>query len=246
MAYKSGNPALNKNTFNKIHEMAGNGVMTLEGVASKSLFLLFLCICTGIYGWSVASQEIDILGLLIIGCAVGAFIIALVTIFIKTISPFTSPVYAILEGFVLGAISRLYEKEFAGIVLQAFLLTGGIFLSMLLLYLFRIIKATENFKMGVAATTGGIAIYYVSNFIINLFGKELPLINSNSGWGIGFTILVIVVAAFNLVVDFDFIEQGVRDKAPKYMEWYSSFGLFVTLVWLYLEILRLLSKVRSR
>ena len=246
MSYKSGNPALNKNTYKNIQSATGSDVMTLDGVAGKSLILFTLCIGFGIVGWSLAAQQNEMLGIYVLGSILGAFIIALITIFKKTLSPFTAPLYAILEGFALGAISQLFEIEFAGIVLQALLLTGSIFVSMLLLYLFRIIKATENFKLGVAAATGGIALYYIANLVIGFFGKDLPFINSNSGWGIGFTVLIIIVAALNLVVDFDFIEQGVREKAPKYMEWYSSFGLLVTIVWLYLEILRLLAKARSR
>ncbi len=245
MAYKSGNPALNKNTFNNL-KVVGNDVMTLNGVAGKSLVLFSLCVCSGIFGWSLAAQQNEMLGLYVIGSILSAFVVALLTIFKKTISPYTAPLYAVLEGFALGAISQLFEIEFSGIVLQALLLTGGIFISMLLLYLFHIIRATENFKLGVAAATGGIMLYYVANLIIGFFGKDLPLINSNSGWGIGFTVLVIIVAALNLVVDFDFIEQGVLKRAPKYMEWYSSFGLFVTVVWLYIELLRLLAKARSR
>lgn len=246
MAYKSGNPALNKNTFNNLQIATGSDVMSLDGVVGKSLILFSLCVGFGIIGWRLAAQQSEMLGVYVMGSILGAFIIALITIFKKTVSPFTAPLYAVLEGFVLGAISQIFEAEFAGIVLQALLLTGGIFLTMLFLYLFRIIRATENFKLGVVSATGGIALYYIANLIIGFFGRDLPLINSNSGWGIGFTVLVIIVAALNLVVDFDFIEQGVLKKSPKYMEWYSSFGLLVTVVWLYLEILRLLAKARSR
>jgi uncharacterized YccA/Bax inhibitor family protein len=246
MAFKSGNPALNKNTFKHFEIAADGNVMTLDGVAGKSLLLLLLCVGTGAFGWNLAAQKNEMIGIYLMVSLLSALVVGLITVFKKKLSPYTAPLYAVLEGFVLGVISQLFEASYSGIVLQALLLTGGIFVSMLFLYLFRIIKATENFKLGVAAATGGIALYYIANLIINFFGKDLPLINSTSGWGIGFTVLVIIVAALNLVVDFDFIEQGVEAKAPKYMEWYSSFGLFVTLVWLYLEILRLLGKVRSR
>lgn len=246
MAYKSGNPALNKNTFNNLQAVTDGSGMTLDGVAAKSLMLFALCVGSGIFGWRLAAQQPEALGIYVIGSLIIAFIIGIATIFKKTASPFTAPLYALFEGFALGAISQMFEVQFAGIVLQALLLTGGIFVSMLFLYLFRIIRATENFKLGVLAATGGIALYYVANLIINFFGKDLPLINSTSNWGIGFTVLVIIVAALNLVVDFDFIEQGVEKQAPKYMEWYASFGLFVTVVWLYIEILRLLAKLRSR
>ena len=246
MAYKSGNPALNKNTFNNIQTHAATDVMTLDGVAAKSLAMLVLCVFFGVIGWNLAAQQSHMLGLYVWGAMISGLIVAIITIFKKTVAPFTAPLYAALEGFVLGVISQLFEASYAGIVLQAVLLTLGIFISMLLLYLFRVIRATENFKLGVAAATGGIALYYVAHLIVGFFGKDLPLVNSSSTWGILFTILVIIVAAMNLVVDFDFIEQGVAKKAPKYMEWYASFGLFVTIVWLYLEILRLLVKSRSR
>lgn len=243
MAYKSGNPALNNKTFDNL--AFGDGTMTLNGVAAKSLLMLVLAVTSGVFGWRLVAQNPDSI-VLVFGALIIAFIIGLITVFVKKIARFTAPIYAILEGFVLGALSQLYETEFQGIVLQALLLTGGIFVSMLLLYLTRIIKPTENLKLGIAAATGGIAVYYLANFVVNFFGKDLPLINSNSGWGIGFTVIIIIIAALNLVVDFDFIEQGVEKRAPKYMEWYASFGLFVTIVWLYLEILRLLAKLRSR
>lgn len=247
MAYKSGNPALNNNTFNNIDPVTTtDGVMTLDGVARKSLLLLAICVGVGAYGWSMAVQQAAVLPGVLMGALIAAFIIGLVTIFKKTWAPITAPLYAALEGFVLGAISQLYNVQFAGIVVQAILITTGIFASMLLIYMFRIIRATENFKLGVAAATGGIALYYLAYIITGFFGTELPLVASNSVYGIGFSILVVIIAAMNLVVDFDFIEQGVEKKAPKYMEWYASFGLFVTLVWLYLEILRLLAKARSR
>jgi uncharacterized YccA/Bax inhibitor family protein len=245
--YKSGNPALNKNTFKEVTATAENEeAMTLEGTARKSLVLLALCVASGAFGWQMIFRNPEASGGIILVSAIAAFVVALITIFKKTASPITAPLYALLEGYVVGAISALYNAAFSGIVLQAILLTLGIFAAMLFVYLFRIIRVTENFKLGVAAATGGIALYYLGDIILSIFGHGLPLIASNSFWGIAFTALVIVVAAFNLVVDFDFIEQGVDKRAPKFMEWYASFGLFVTLVWLYLEILRLLAKGRSR
>ena len=244
MAYKSGNPALNKNTFNNL--AAVTDPMTLEGTAAKSLLLLAICVGAGVYGWQFTAQNPESAGAYILGSVLTAFVLAIILIFKKSWAPVLAPMYAVLEGFALGGISLYYETAFGGIVLQALLLTGGIFTSMLLLYLFRIIKATENFKLGVAAATGGIALYYLAGLALSFFGKQVPLIASNSVYGIGFTVLVIIIAALNLVVDFDFIESGVNKKAPKYMEWYASFGLFVTIVWLYLEILRLLAKARSR
>lgn len=244
MAYKSGNPALNKNTFNDLS--TDTNPMTLEGTAAKSLLLLAFCVTAGVFGWQFAANNPQTAGVYILGSIIAAFVLAIIIIFKKSWAPLLAPMYALIEGFALGGISLYYETEFGGIVLQALLLTGGIFTSMLLLYLFKVIKATENFKLGVAAATGGIFIFYLVGLVMSFFGRQVPLIASNSVYGIGFTVLVIIIAALNLVVDFDFIERGVDKKAPKYMEWYASFGLFVTVVWLYLEMLRLLSKLRSR
>lgn len=247
MAYKTGNPALNKDTFNKVASVDVSRAMTLTGTAYKSLALLILAFASGAYGWYLlASGKGDMAAPLIIGSLFIGFIMALVTIFKPKVSPFTTPVYAVLEGFMLGAISQAFDAEYPGIAIQAVLLTGGIFLCMLIAYITRAIRATENFKLAVVSATGGIALYYLADLLFSAFHHPLPLVNSNSTAGIIFSIVVVVIAAANLVLDFDFIEQGVEKRAPKYMEWYASFGLFVTIVWLYLEILRLLAKSRSR
>lgn len=243
MAYKSGNPALNQSTFQNL--INDNTSMTLEGTANKSLIMFVLAVISGVIGWRL--QEFDsTLGIRIILAAVTlGFILSMVLIFKKKMAPVLAPVYALLEGVALGGISRQYETAFQGIVLQAIFLTAGIFLSMLLLYRCRIIKATENFKLGIAAATGGIALFYLVAFIGSFFSLNMPLIHDSSFMGIVFSLLVVMIAALNLVIDFDFIEEGVKAQAPAYMEWYASFGLFVTLVWLYLEILRLLAKSRK-
>lgn len=246
MAYKTGNPALNNKSFDNLGYSPTGEIMTLDGTATKSILMMLLAIIAGYIGWAtIAAAQMGAAYMLIGGILI-AFIVSLIIIFVKKTSPILAPIYALIEGFVLGAISYTYEVQFGGIVLQAILLTAGIFLAMLLIYKFRLIKVTENFKLGVAAATGGIAIYYLLFLGFGLFGMELPLVASNSVYGIGFTILIIIIAAFNLVVDFDFIESGVNKQAPKYMEWYASFGLFITIIWLYLEILRLLGKARSR
>lgn len=247
MAYKTGNPALNKDTFSKLQAVASaSSTMTLEGVSIKSIILLIVAITTGAFGWNFAVQNPDqALGYALMAI-IAALVIAIITVIKKTASPVTAPIYAVLEGFALGVISQFYEAEFGGIVLQALLLTAAIFLAMLAIYYFRIIRATENFKLGVAAATGGVMLFYLASIGLSFFGITLPLIHENTPFGIIFTVAVIILAALNLVCDFDFIEQGVRSKAPKYMEWYASFGLFVTIVWLYLELLRLLAKLRSR
>ncbi len=178
--------------------------------------------------------------------AIGGFVVALVTIFKQTWAPVTAPLYALLEGLVIGGVSTIFEAQFPGIVIQAAGLTLGTCLALLLAYKSRLIRATENFKMGVVAATGGIALFYLITLVLGFFGIRIPLLYSNGWMGIGFSLFVVVIAALNLVLDFDFIEQGAARGAPKYMEWYGAFGLMVTLIWLYLEMLRLLAKLRSR
>ena len=181
------------------------------------------------------------------GGAIGGFVVALVTIFKKEWAAVTAPLYAVLEGLFLGAVSAMFELRFPGIVMQAVGLTFGTLAALLLAYRSGLIRATENFKLGVVAATGGIALLYLVNIGMRLFGFEgMGFIHESSTIGILFSVGVVIVAALNLVLDFDFIEQGVEHGAPKYMEWYAAFGLLVTLVWLYLELLRLLSKLQSR
>jgi len=218
--------------------------MTLDGAVNKTILCLGLLITSGIYSFKNYELWMSLIWPLII---VG-FIVALITIFKKTWSPVTAPIYAIVEGLALGAISMGFEKMFNGIAFQAIYLTCGIFLTLLFLYKFKIINATENFKLGLVAATGGIFLVYLISFIMSFFGASIPIMNplNSSLISIGFSLFVVVIAALNLVLDFDFIEAGAENGAPKYMEWYSAFGLMVTLVWLYLEILKLLSKLRSR
>ena len=181
-----------------------------------------------------------------LGGAIGGFILAMVTVFKKTWSPVTAPLYALVEGFFLGAISAVFELKYPGIVFQAVVLTFGTLGALLAAYRSGLIRATENFKLGVVAATGGIALVYLVSMGLRLFGKDIPLIHESGLVGIGFSLFVVEIAALNLVLDFDFIESGVEAGAPKYMEWYGAFGLMVTLVWLYIEFLRLLAKLQSR
>ena len=174
------------------------------------------------------------------------FILAMVTAFKPTISHITVPAYAIVQGVFLGVISMIFDKMYPGIVVQAVFLTFGTLGALLLAYISGLIKATENFKLGVAAATGGIAIMYLINFVMGFFGSGLNIIQSSNMMGIALSGFIVVIAALNLVLDFDFIEEGAELGAPKYMEWYGAFGLMVTLIWLYLEILRLLAKLQNR
>ena len=176
---------------------------------------------------------------------IGGFIVAMVTIFKKEWSPITAPIYALLEGLVLGGVSAMLEMRFHGIAIQAVALTFGTLVAMLLAYRTGLIKVTDKLRLGIVAATGGIAVFYFLQFILGFFGVHFTTINGSGPIGIGFSIVVVIVAALNLVLDFDLIENGARYGAPKYMEWYGAFALMITLIWLYFEILRLLSKFRS-
>jgi len=177
----------------------------------------------------------------------GGFVLGLITIFVKTAAPVTAPLYALVEGLLIGCISFFFEKMYPGIVIQAVGLTFGTLFALLLAYQSRLIKVTQNFRLGVIAATGGVALYYLASIILSTFFKiQVPLIHESTPLGIAFSVFVVVIAALNLVLDFDFIEKGAQANAPKYMEWYGAFGLMVTLIWLYFEILRLLAKTRRR
>jgi len=239
---RSGNPALNKKTFENLTNTSG-GVMTLDGTVNKTAISLGLLMIAAYYTYS--SQDLS----LIWPGFIGGLIVAVITIFKKEWSPITVPIYAVLEGLALGGISAVYAHEYTGIVQQAIFLTFGIFFTLLFAYKTKVIKPTENFKLGVFAATGGIAIVYLASFVMSMFGGGgLSVMDpSNSSlMSIGFSLFVVVIASLNLVMDFDFIEEGVEQGSPKYMEWYGAFGLLVTLIWLYLEILRLLAKLNSR
>ena len=239
---RSGNPALTSEVFNKSISSYGE-TMTLQGTVNKTAFSLFLLIAAGSFTFSPDYSWLIWPGF------IGGFIVAMITIFKKTWAPVTVPIYAVLEGLALGGISYMYKEAFyPGIVSQAILLTVSIFAALLFAYKTRIIKPTENFKLGVFAATGGIFLVYIASLIMSFFGASMPIMDpSNASLiSIGFSLFVVVIASLNLVLDFDFIEEGAEKGAPKYMEWYGAFGLLVTLVWLYLEILRLLAKLNSR
>ncbi len=241
---RSGNPVLKADTF----DIAPAGErMTLGGTVNKTAILLALVVITATYTWGQFSLENPgAIMPLVIGGAIGGLVVCLVTVFKKQWSAVTAPIYALLQGLVVGGLSAFYEAQFPGIVIQAVGLTFGTLAALLMAYKSGVIKATENFKLGVVAATGGIALLYLVSFGMSFFGKSIPFIHESSTFGILFSVFVVVIAALNLVLDFDFIESGAENGAPKYMEWYGAFGLTVTLVWLYLEILRLLAKLRSR
>ncbi len=241
---KSSNPALSGDAFRST--ISSGEPMTISGAVNKTGILLICVIATAFWSWSrfLAAPD-QAMGFVLIG-GIGGFITALVTIFKKEWAPVTAPIYALLEGLVMGSISAMYEMRFHGIVIQAVGLTFGVLFALLLAYRSGFIRATENFKLGVIAATGGIALFYVGELVLGFFGIHFAAINGSGGIGIGFSVFVVVIAALNLVLDFDFIERGAESNAPKYMEWYAGFALMVTLIWLYLEILNLLAKSRRR
>jgi uncharacterized YccA/Bax inhibitor family protein len=246
---RTANPALNKKTFQDYTaEAAASKPMTIQGTVNIAALLLCCLLVSAGWTWNMFynSGNPDAVMPWMIGGAIGGFIVALITVFKKTWSPITAPIYALLEGLFIGGISSIFEAKYPGIVIQAVGLTFGTLFGLLVAYKTGFIKATENFKLGVVAATGGIALIYFVSFILGFFGVGVPFIHESGLMGIGFSLFVVVIAALNLVLDFDFIEHGAEHGAPKYMEWYAAFGLMVTLVWLYIEILRLLAKLRDR
>jgi len=253
---KTSNPALGKNTFNDFaqSQYGGNLVdasarMSLSGTVNKTGILLLCAVATAAWTWNSFLQTRDpstVVPAIMIG-AFGGLIVAFVTIFKKAWSPVTAPIYALLEGLVLGGLSAIFDLRYPGIALEAVGLTFGTLFVMLLAYKSGLIKVTQKFRIGVVAATGGIMLFYFLTLLLSFFHISFLSSVYGSGLiGIGFSLFVVAIASLNLVLDFDFVEQGVSQGVPKYMEWYAAFGIMVTLVWLYLEMLRLLSKVRSR
>ena len=244
LTLRSGNPALNTKTFSGF-DMTTGASMTIMGTVHKTALGLLLLMSTALFTWNMPAGDPRATGLMIVGM-IGGLIVAIITIFKHHLAKYTVPAYALLEGLALGGISKFFEVMYPGIVNQAVMLTFGTLGALLLAYRSGLIKATENFKLGVVAATGGIFFVYLISWVLSWFSVSVPLIHSNSNMSILFRIGVVVIAALNLVLDFDFIEEGSEKGAPKYMEWYGAFGLLVTLIWLYLEILRLLAKLSSR
>ena len=251
---KTSNPALGESTFRNLSGSQYGGLteaasrMTLAGTVNKTGILLICAIATAGWTWHLFLESRDFADIapLMIGGLLGGFIVAMVTIFKKEWSPVTAPIYALLEGLALGGISAAFDLRYPGIGIEAVGLTFGTLFVLLLAYSSGLIKVTQKFRLGIVAATGGIAVFYLLEMLLSFFGFRFVAINGSGVIGIGFSLIVVAIAALNLVLDFDFIERGVQCGAPKYMEWYGAFGIMVTLVWLYLEILRLLSKTRSR
>jgi uncharacterized YccA/Bax inhibitor family protein len=243
LSFRSGNPALSASTFKSLHGSRDLKLMTIDGTVNRTIISLFILLLSGAFTYTF-----ELMALTFIGFIVG-MILAIATMFKPQWSPKTVPLYALFEGMALGGISFMFNTMYEGIVTQAIVLTAGIFFSLLLAYKSRLIKATENFKLGVTAATGGIFMLYMVSMLMSLFGAgRMPIMDptNSSLFSIGFSVVVVVIASLNLVLDFDFIEEASEAGVPKYMEWRATLGLLITLVWLYLEILRLLAKLRSR
>jgi uncharacterized YccA/Bax inhibitor family protein len=243
--FRTSNPALNEKAFRG--EVAIGEAMTLQGTVNKTGILLLCVVATSAWTWGLAhSPTPEAVTPWMMGGLFGGFIAALVTIFKHSWAPFMAPIYALLEGLVLGGISAIFEKSYPGIAVEAVGLTFGTLAVMLMAYKTGLIRATEKFKVGVIAATGGVALFYLVAMVLQLFHVNVGILYNATPLGIAFSVFVVIIAALNLVLDFDMIETGVRISAPKYMEWYGAFGLMVTLIWLYLEMLRLLAKARRR
>jgi uncharacterized YccA/Bax inhibitor family protein len=220
----------------------GEETMRLEGVINKTGILLVLCAAAGAYSWTHPAYQLPFIS---IG-ALGGFVACLVGTFMPRTSPFTAPVYAVLEGLCLGALSEMTELRWPGIVGNAIVLTLGVLGFMLALYAFRIVRVTDGMVKGIIAATFAVALTYLVDMVLRIFGMHVPYIHDSGPVGIGISLVIVGIAAFNLLVDFRMIEDRIQSRCPRYMEWYCGMALLVTLVWLYLEILRLLSKMRSR
>ena len=241
----SGNPTLTEKTF--LGFPKSTVAMTLDGTINKTVMLLLLVVASAAFTWTlVGAKDIVIASILMFGGAITGFILAIIIVFRPQWAPTLAPFYALCEGFLLGGLSSLLEQQLPGIAIQAVGITFGTMLCMLAIYKAKLITVTEKFRLGLFAATGAIALIYLVSTILRLFGVSVPFIHENGLFGIIFSLIVVGIAALNLVLDFDFIEKGVSANAPKFMEWYAAFGLMVTLIWLYVEILRLLSKIRSR
>jgi len=238
---QSGNPTLSDKMFRDVQRTSSDDVMSAKGSYNKTAILFALCLGGASFTWSSEGMNYAMIGL------IAGLILAMVTIFKKEWAMFTAPLYAICEGVALGGISFMYQAQYPGIVMNAILLTFAVMALMLFVYTNKIIKVTDKLQKGIMVATGAIMLVYLVGFIMSFFGTGIPMIHSAGPIGIGFSLVVVGIASFNLLLDFDFIEKlSSTRSAPKYMEWFAAFGLMVTLVWLYLEILRLLSKLNDR
>lgn len=254
MALTTSNPAFSKEMFagyDQVYGASRSTVMTIQGTIAKTFLLLAILSATAIYSWS-ATIHGEMTPMVLPAAGIGGFILALITILRPSVAPWTAPVYAAFEGVFLGIVSCLIEAGLSrklgaqspGIAIQAVSMTAGTLFVMLFVYATRLIQVTDRLRAGIVSATGALCLVYLIAWVARLFGANVPFLNDPSPLGIGLSVFVVGLAAFNLLLDFDFIEKAAHSGAPRSMEWYAAFGLMVTLVWLYLEILRLLSKTR--
>lgn len=218
--------------------------MTIGGTAGATGLLLVILMISGAWGWSISSPT-GALPMWSIFVLIGAFVLAIITIFNPKMAIVTGPIYTAAQGLFLGSISKAYEANWGGIVITAILATVAVFIVMLVLFITRTISVTDKLRSVIIGATLGIALFYLASILFALFGVQMPFVWEGGIGGILFSVFVVGIAALNLLLDFDMIERGVAAGAPKYMNWYGAFGLMITIIWLYLEILRLLGKTRS-
>lgn len=244
---RTSNPAFGSRAFERMRADAGAQTMTVQGTVFKTMVLLLVTVVSASMVWSAyfAGNADAALGAAMVG-VIGGLVFALVTIFVPRVSPWTAPLYAVLEGMALGGISASIQAQYAGLPIQAVGLTFGTAFAMLAAYRFGVIRATERFRAVVVSATLGIGVYYLIALGVGFFGVRMPMIYDTGMLGIGFSVFVVGIAALNYILDFDFVERAAQAGADRRMEWYGAFGVLVTTIWLYLEMLRLLSKLRSR
>jgi uncharacterized YccA/Bax inhibitor family protein len=238
------NPVLNKRRLEKLLRQHGE-VATLDGTINKSMILLFIAVAVTAFIWNTAGAFPALLVPLMFGSLIIGLGMVIALIFKPEWAPYLAPAYAAVEGVFLGVISMVMEAMYEGIVLQAVMLTFGVAALMLVLYRSGVIKVTQKFRTVVILATAAIALVYIVSMVMSFFGAGIPYIHESGPWGIVFSLVVVTVAALNLLLDFDMIERTVQEKAPKFMEWLGAFALLVTIVWLYIEILKLLAKLRG-
>lgn len=251
---KSSNPVFGNNIFTRSAVSSDEGVMTINGTVNKTGLMLAIVLFAAAFTWRKFMGAIDpanpgvmpsgIMIWTMVG-AIGGLITALITTFSPRRAAMTAPIYAVFEGLFLGAVSAMFEAKFPGLVMRAVSLTFGVFFIMLLLYRSGTVRVTDKFRVIIMAATGGIALVYLVSFVVGMFGVNVSFLHDSSPLSIGISLFVVAIAALNLILDFDMITQGANARAPKYMEWFGAFGLMVTLIWLYLEMLRLLSKLAA-
>lgn len=239
---RSSNPTLSPARF---RDAAGEGVMTVAGTAGRALVLLLLVMGSAAYTWWQLAPDPAAAPTYVMGGLIGGLVIALATIFRPQWAPRTAPIYAVVEGMALGALSMMLNAAYAGLPMQAVALTFGVFLVMLALYAFRVVTVTQRFRTVMMSAILGVMAFYVINLVMGLFGVRIAAIHEGGPIGIGISLVTTAIASLALLLDFDRIEEGARAGAPKYMEWFGAFGLIVTLVWLYIELLNLLRKLRD-